>query len=161
MFKKLYEKLIGQSKEKWIMAVSLILTVIISLWILQGGNPSYNDAEPTELGVTIPRGFLIVPLELANAASINTMISRNGVIDVFAPKQNRPVVENLRVIKLNAGEGPLFGALVPDKNAGLYQDYFSRPHLRAAVRTLDTGPTKFHGFNGSKDQLTLVEVKED
>ncbi len=160
MLKKLREKLIGQPKEKWLLALALVGTVIMSLWIIQGGQPEASN-ESNELGLTIPKGFLIVPLELANARAIDGMISHNGIVDVFLSKQNKPMVENLRIVKLESGEGALFGALVPEKNAGLYQEYFSRPHLRAAVRTLNSGPTKFNGLFESQTTLTQIEIREN
>lgn len=159
MFRRLLERLKQYPREKWLMPAVVTLSVVTALWVA-GRDNGHPGGDGTELSTSIPKGFLVVPLELMNASSLSSLVSKNAVLDIFDPSTDKAVVENLRVIKLSAGDGPLFGALVPDAMAGRLQEVFSRPKLRGAVRTLNAGPTSFHLNTSSKPLLTEVSVGE-
>jgi hypothetical protein len=144
---------IRYGKERVLIFVAVILTIICTLWI---AHSTPQEEGPSELGVSIPPGQLVVPIELANASALNSLVMRTAVIDVFKPGEQSPLVEGLRVLKLSSGEGPLFGALVPEKVAGSLQEIFSNAKLRAAIRTSHTGPAQFHIH--TKIKSTLLEV---
>jgi len=133
----------------------VILTVICSLWLAHSNPP---DEPLQEIGVSIPSGQLIVPLELANAQALSGLITRNAIIDVFKSGETEPLVESLRVLKLSSGEGPLFGALVPENLAGSLQDVFSSSKLRGAIKTNMSGATQFHLRNKFKPSLLEIPI---
>jgi hypothetical protein len=146
-------------KERSIILGIIIVGVIISLWL--ASNSQSNPDQPMDFGLVIPKGFLIIPLELANAKALSSLVNQNAIVDVFMQGQNQALVENLRIIKLNAGEGPLFGGLVPENMAGQIQDLFSRPRLTAALRTATAGPTRFHLYQKSKTLLVEVPTGDE
>ena len=147
-------------KENIFILGAILLTIILSLWIFStSSSPGLaQGTEEADIGLVIPSGQLIVPLELANASALNALVSRNAVIDVFKPGESGPMVEGLRIIKLNAGEGPLFGALVPERLAGSLQNIFSNPKLRGAIRATKSGPTEFHTSHSTKSNLIEVPI---
>ncbi|MDZ4676103.1 MAG: hypothetical protein SGI74_01230 [Oligoflexia bacterium] len=156
------QKLINDkfTKEHYILLGTLILTVLMSLWI--GQKPvAQAEQETTEVSVLIPKGFLMIPLQLANGDSIASLIHRNAVIDVFKAGQKIALAQNLRVLKLPQEDGALFGALVPSDIAGTLQEIFSSPKLRGAIRTLNSGVTKFSIPKPRSSLLTEIHVDED
>lgn len=148
-------------KERTLILGALFLTSLTFLWIFEkpSAPPATASAsEPSEMGVNIPKGFLVVPLELANARTISLMMNRMGVIDVFAPGE-RLLAKNLRILKLNNDENTAFGALVPDKKASQLQSLFANKNLRGALRTLTAEPAQFF-TNSSKARIETYNVQE-
>ena len=160
MFNRLRELIKNQQKEKFLVPVVVTVAILLAMWVAEKDSPKESDSEISELSTTIPKGMLVVPLELANGSALSALISRNAIVDIFQAGEHRPLVENLRIIKLNAGDGPLFGALVPEKLAGGLQDAFSHPKLKAAIRTLNSGPTSYHLKDSSRSLLTEIAVGE-
>jgi hypothetical protein len=159
MYRQLFERVRAKlTKEHGLLAGAIILTVSMSMWINQ--RTPQNDGGPVELGTVIPKGFLMIPLELANRNSLAGLITHNAVIDVFQPGQTVALAENLRVLKLQQEEGVLFGALVPAEMAGPLQEVFGRPKLKGAMRTMDAGPTKFHIPKSNHSLVTEISVEE-
>jgi hypothetical protein len=152
-----------QAKDRMLLPIAILALVLMALWIFQADRrPDESEtAQQEEFGVTIPRGFLLLPLELANAASVSSMIHRRGVVDVFLGRQSSAIAANLRVIKLQAENGALFGALVPETRAAVLQDLFSRRGLRAAVKTTQAGPTTFRVKSPGRSLLTEIPVQDE
>jgi hypothetical protein len=162
--KVLRQKFILLSKDsRFKFALPFIAAVLLTLWIVADRKPEAAPQEDvvTEIGVVIPKGFLIVPLQLSNEATMDSLVQRHAIVDLFLPGQRIALVENLRIMKLSAGVGPAFGALVPEQIAGRVQDVFSRPNLRAAIRTMNAGPAKFHFKSSSKQLLTEISTGEE
>jgi hypothetical protein len=150
--KKLEERF---GRERLLMGSLVILAVVIALWVCEF-NSTPQNGESQELGVMIPAGQLVVPIELANANALANLVAKMAVVDLFTAGQVKPLVEGLRILKLSGGDGPLFGALVPQKMAGYLQDAFSKPKLRAAIKASSSGPTQFHLKESQK--ISIVEV---
>jgi hypothetical protein len=160
VYEKLRLQLREYPREKIIFASVVVLTILLALWIAEREPVKDGDAN-AEMSLNIPKGMLVVPLELANGNALSALVSHAAIVDVFQSGEKRALVENLRIIKLNAGEGPLFGALVPEKVAGGLQEIFSHPKLKAAIRTLNSGATLFHLNSPGKPLLSEVPVGED
>jgi hypothetical protein len=149
-------------KETLLGPVVLVVLVLTALWIFKvDEKPIASHEGGEEFGITIPRGFLLLPLELANADSISGMIRSRGVVDVFLGRRSQALAVNLRVIKLQSGEGPVFGALIPEVHAPVLQDLFSKPGLRAAVKPIDAGKTSFGILGRGPARLVEIAVEED
>lgn len=130
-----------EHKEKIFVFLALVLTVLTALFL---SSPKKTERDVPELGQIIPKGFLVVPLELANAESLSHMIQQNGIINVYSQGLKNPLVENLKILKLNNGIGPLFGALVPQKMATRLQEELSKEGLRGALCPLSENSLKIH-----------------
>lgn len=146
-------------RERTLVGASVVVAIFLALWIAHS-EPTETKSETEELGVVIPKGQLIVPLEMANSVALNGLINRNAIIDLFKSGEPLPIVEGLRILKLSAGEGPLFGALVPEKMAGKLQDIFANPKLRGAIRPTLSGPTQFHIHDSQKTSVLEISTGE-
>ena len=162
MFEKIWLRLKeNPSREKWIMGGVFVVLLFLSLWVSQSPQAdTLSKSEGDEIGTQIPMGFVVLPLELANTKTLGPMIHRHAVIDVFLPRQNRPVSESLKIIKLENDSGPLFGALVPQKSAGSLQELFSRPTLRGAVRPDQSGKTIVHELGTGSPLLMEIRTED-
>jgi hypothetical protein len=164
VFKKLQLKikLLKYQKDKLLLYSSVALTVIFCIWAFNSTPPTKDlTSEATEMGTAIPKGFSIIPLELANAPGLSALITKNGIIDVYRSKSPRPLIENLRVIKLSAGEGPLFGALIPEDLLGRVQDSLTHRGLRGVLKSVGSGMTKLHFAEGKKRGLESINIGEE
>ena len=147
-------------KERTLIAVALLLTSLTFLWIFEKpAEVKEGPGEPSELGVSVPKGYLVVPLELANSKYISMMVSRMGVVDVFTPT-SRLLAKNLRILKLSNEEASAFGALVPENRATELQGLFSNKNLKAALRTLTNEPTQFFSHDPTKAKIETYFVQE-
>lgn len=131
-------------KDKIIPWVVVLCATLITIFFSQKSSTQKTVEESDLFGAVIPKGMLIVPIQLENSAGLEKLIQRQGVIDVFAPGKELPIAENLRIIKLDPGEGPVFGALVPQESGRLFQEVFSLPTLKGAMKNTNSPATRFH-----------------
>ena len=162
MFEKTWLRLKEHPKrDKILMGLGVIALTVASLWLSQGpGREEDHGPGSDEIGTVIPMGQLVIPLELANAQTLASLVHQHAVIDVYLPKTTKPVIENLKIIKLAHEGGPLFGALVPQKDAGRLQDLFSKPTLRAAVRPDNSGSTVIHALSMGRSLVETFAVED-
>lgn len=152
-----YLNLIRINKEKALLAGAITLSSIIFLWLTQ--KPAVNPkAEPTEFGVSIPAGFMVIPLDLANGSTLSMMIIQSAVIDVF--NGANLVAQNLKVLKLNNEDNPAFGALVPDSEASLLQIIFAKKNLRGALKKFSNEPARFFHSKSTGTSIQTISTEE-
>ena len=83
--KKFYFEKLGRERAAILGVV--ILGVMVSLWLATPG--ASNPDQPFDLSLVIPKGFLVIPIELANAKSLAALVNQNGVVDVFRAGDRR------------------------------------------------------------------------
>lgn len=92
-----------------------ILPIFISFW----DGPSPRGPIPT-LDTHIPKGFVLVPIEIENYEAVDSILGRFGVVDLFRSSENRaqnqPLAVNIRLLRapLNPSH---FAVLVPESEA--------------------------------------------
>ena len=116
-----------KKNEKLLFIILISLISLVTIWILQKPEKSVDSNENQDLGISIPQGQLIIPIELANGKAISSLITQYGVGDLFIEPQHKILAKNLKILKLNA-EDQSFGALVPEKKSE-----FLRRNRRAAA----------------------------
>lgn len=116
MWKKM--KISNQNK---LLALSFLVFLAFSM--------IYSMTRPTELKATqdkiyadtfIPKGYVLVPIELANFESVSALVDQFGVIDLYAgaPQMAGSIKIASRVKMLRAPLNPqLFAVLVPEKDS--------------------------------------------
>ncbi len=80
----------------------------------------YQSTEKIYADTFIPKGFVLVPIELANFDSVSALIDQFGVIDLYAgaPQIAGSVKISSRIKILRAPLNPqLFAVLVPEKDS--------------------------------------------
>lgn len=100
-----------------IALVSLILTQCNS--VDKPLETATNDEAPQALATYIPKGFSLVPLEIANYQTLDSIFGPFGVVDLYvqdatAKNFSRIVGKNIKLVR--APKNPShFAALVPEK----------------------------------------------
>ncbi len=126
--------------------------------------PTTADALRKSVDTFIPLGFVLVPIQLANAESLDSMISTTGVVDLFVPDMKKPgrskkVAEHIKILRapLNPNQ---FAVLVPEKNSGQLVHYEGA--YFAVVQNPQTPGTQFetHSIHKLPSRLTMEDVGE-
>lgn len=67
--------------------------------------PDAKTPEPVESAATlIPRGYVLVPIEVSNYDSLDSILGKYGVVDLYLPSENsklrqRKVAERVRILR--------------------------------------------------------------
>lgn len=97
---------------------------LISLWISfypseKKNAPAENTQELESVDTYIPKGFVLVPLDLTNLESLNSFIGQAGVVDLYKSKNGEKGIRIATRVKIiRAPLNPqLFAALVPENKS--------------------------------------------
>ena len=153
-----------KSNQRLILAI-LVFGLFAFIWE-QSKNAAPAQAETLHKSVDtfIPLGFVLVPIQLANADSLDSMISTTGVVDLFVPDLKKPghskkVAEHIKILRapLNPNQ---FAVLVPEKNSGQLVHYEGA--YFAVVQNPQTPGTQFetHSIHKQPSRLTMEDVSE-
>ncbi len=90
-----------------------LLPLFLSLW--PESSPPAEAA--SALDTHIPKGFVLIPIEVENYEALDSILGRFGVVDLFrssgGKKEKAPVARNVRLLR--APHNPAhFAALVPE-----------------------------------------------
>jgi|GEM_PF-4579727 len=91
-----------------ILLISVVVFVLLYL-ILNAKNaavPPAAEKKPLYADTLIPAGQVLVPLELANIATIASLINQYGIIDLYAGSENSTVLIASRIKILKAPLNP-------------------------------------------------------
>lgn len=97
---------------------------LLSLWI------SYYPVEKTaafssqednheSVDTFIPKGFVLVPLDLSNLESLNSFVGQAGVVDLYKSKdgqRGRKIATRVKIIRAPLNP-QLFAALIPEEKS--------------------------------------------
>ena len=77
--------------------------------------------QPASLDSLVPKGFVLMPIEISNGTDIKNIIGSYGVVDLYAYSKDTGLPENLagsslKILPPSTEEGA-FTALVPEKSA--------------------------------------------
>lgn len=143
--KDFYEK-----NKKWALMflVSSGLAVVCS-W----KEPQKVSADPIELDIMIPAGFVLLPIEVENYESLDSVLGQMGVVDLYQNqngKSKRDLVASFVRILRNPHNPNQFSILVPEKNAHTITNNFG-PYF-VSLRPRKTGI----GFEEKEFQLGVL-----
>ncbi len=149
------------NKERTQIIIAVVMACLVTLWIFQKPSEANTDTGAGgEFSMNIPRGMLVVPLELSNAKQLSTLISKLGVIDVFTG-ESHCLAKNLRVIKLSQEEQVSFGAFVPENKSSQLQSLFSDKKLKGALRSGTAGATEFFPLSKKENTTTTYQTEDE
>lgn len=93
------------------------LPLFLSLW--SPSPPAQVDAN-WELDTHIPKGFVLIPIEVENYEALDSILGRYGIVDLFRSREGRrekqAAARNVRLLR--APRNPThFAALVPESRS--------------------------------------------
>jgi hypothetical protein len=98
-----------------ILAAAALLPTFVALW-----NPSATKSSAESVDTHIPRGFVLIPIEVQNYEALDSLFGRFGRVDLFIPAESgqiqRLIAVNVRLLR--APQNPTrFAVLVPEREA--------------------------------------------
>lgn len=101
------------------LAVALIPVAVVGLW----PSPQSEAKSPSARGSAgvdtyIPKGFVLIPIEVKNHEALDSLVGRFALVDLFQGSEDenaplKPVARNVRLLR--APQNPShFAILVPD-----------------------------------------------
>ncbi len=116
---QIVEKLKSKINLLAIIAFSLSAITVI---VLSSKKPIPKTNEPVRSADTyIPDGFVLVPIEILNSKSLDSIIGQYGVVDLYLPSANpkeKPIKVAKRLKLLRAPLNPdVFAVLAPEDRA--------------------------------------------
>lgn len=122
MTKAIWERFDLKRAKPWLIAIGLA-GVLALLWDISrpAPDPSVQLESPETASTFIPAGFVLVPIEVANYESLDSILGKFGVVDLYKPSidgRGRPLKVAERVKILRAPLNPShFAVLVPDSES--------------------------------------------
>jgi hypothetical protein len=111
--------------EKKILLYAGVLSIVPIFGFVLGGNreaPPVERGQPADVTTMIPKGFVLVPIEVQNYEALDSILGRFGIVDLFqAPTHEGStqhlVARNVRILR--APQNPThFAVLVMEEKVG-------------------------------------------
>jgi len=89
----------------WIVAATLAGFMAYYRDVTTPASADVHEPEPVESAATyIPAGFVLVPIEVANYESLDSILGKFGVVDLYIPPQEpnkraRKIAEHIRILR--------------------------------------------------------------
>lgn len=133
---KLWFQKLGGEHRILLSAGALALVTVLGSMVLSPSTQIPETHARAEVDTLIPRGFVLVPIEIQNYEALDSIIGRFGVVDLFqsgAGETRELVAKNVRILR--APQNPTqFAVLVREaevsqilKNGGVYTVIVKRP----------------------------------
>jgi hypothetical protein len=116
----MWKKMKISSQNKLLAASFLVFILFSMIYSWTRPKEKAHVSEKIYADTYIPKGFVLVPVELANFDSVSALIDQFGVIDLYvgAPQSAGSVKIASRIKMLRAPLNPqLFAVLVPEKDS--------------------------------------------
>ena len=132
----------------WLAAV-VVAGFLAFYWDAMQSNASVASArtpeEPEAAATFIPAGFVLVPIEVANFESLDSILGKFGVVDLYIPAdgvRKRPikVAEHIRILR--APLNPSHFAVLAPENESVKLVTYAGPFM-VVVQSAKTSGTKF------------------
>lgn len=106
--------------KKAFITIGLLGILVISSLSLSNTESQEIDNQPLELDTITPKGFSLLPVELANQASISSVIGDYGVVDLYSTQQfgqkpGRKVASRLKIFR-SPRDPNQFSVMVPENS---------------------------------------------
>lgn len=121
--------------EKKILLYAGVISLIPLLGLTLSSAPPPPKTTMSEVDTLIPKGFVLIPIEVQNYEALDSILGRFGVVDLFqsVSESQRLVARNIRILR--APQNPThFAVLVAEekvdeilKGGGLFTVVVKRP----------------------------------
>ncbi len=147
------KSLLSQVSKYQAIVILFFILGFISVWINLADNKHEglgNEPASTEsVDTYIPKGYVLVPLDLSNLESLNSFIGNAGVVDLYKSKDGQKGTKiGSRVKIIRAPLNPqLFAALVPESKSSELLNY--NDALFAVVQNKSESSSEIHSRKAS------------
>lgn len=117
------ELLVNFKHKPWLIPICGLLLSFVFAWLATSSPTTTVPQDPLGLDTYIPRGYVLVPIEVQNYESLDSVIGQYGVVDLYRShdliqKKGRPLAKAVKLLR--APKNPSqFGVLVPEEDAPL------------------------------------------
>lgn len=85
-------------------ALLCVIPIALSMWISSSPSTAGAQSAPMDLDTHIPRGFVLVPIEVQNYEALDSILGRFGLVDLFQGQntqglRQRLVMRNVRMLR--------------------------------------------------------------
>ncbi len=105
----------------WIVPLAGFFISILLALLATSSNSTVQKDDPLGIDTYIPKGYVLVPIEVQNHESLDSVIGQYGVVDLYLTsdlksQKSRPVAKAVKLLR--APKNPSqFGVLVPEDQA--------------------------------------------
>lgn len=93
---------------------------LLIAWVVDGARtPQPNAADVSEtapIDTYIPSGFVLVPIQIQNLASLDSIVGQFAVVDLYAEGASMPIGQGIKLIR-SPRDPSQFAVLVPDNES--------------------------------------------
>lgn len=119
---------LAQFTKHQLIILAFFLLGFISFWISYTpvkDEPGTPGLSTESVDTYIPKGYVLVPLEISNLESLNSFIGQAGVVDLYKSKEGQKGTKiGTRIKIIRAPLNPqLFAALVPENKSSELLNY--------------------------------------
>lgn len=99
------------------ICIALMLLISFALHFLIVPEPSKKVSTIEEVSVDtfIPKGFVLIPIEILNKDAVTGLLNGKGIVDLYAPNKKK-IAKSVRLIQAPQNE-KVFAVLVRDNEA--------------------------------------------
>lgn len=106
--------------------------LLVSILVESSDNSKLPDesANVTEesMDTFIPSGFVLVPIEVQNLASLDSIVGQFGVVDLYTDGEKNPLASGLKLIR-SPRDPSQFAVMVPEHNSKEIVKYSGKPFM--------------------------------
>jgi hypothetical protein len=163
MYQKLWKNLRRLDQEKLVIVAAVLVAVLLCLWTLKPDpKANHKNSDDAVVGLSIPEGFTVLPLQVSNGESLKSLIDETAVVDLYKKNERMAFLKNLKVFRLHGSELQVFGALVPDEIVGELAQLFETPTLVAVIKPPTEKTTQLRSVKAlARSLLQIVDMEED
>ncbi len=153
------------TKNKTTIYLWLILIMIsLAITILQKTKKKdlISNERLQNIDTYIPKGFVLLPIELNNSSSLEGLLSEKGVVDLYTSdpfqKSARRVAVAVKIIR-SPQNSAYFAVLVPEQEASLLIQRFQS--FYAVIQNPLKQGTKIHPLNKTNKRSIVIELDHE
>lgn len=103
------------------IALSILIVFFLGIaWLADYNSTPKVDREESSnldsIDTFIPDGFVLVPIEIQNLPSLESMVGQYGVVDLYSNGETTPIARGLRLIR-SPRDPSQFAVLVPQERS--------------------------------------------
>ena len=113
------------------VVIFVVFFLIVSLLVESSNNKPEEQNEvitAESVDTFIPSGFVLVPIEVQNLASLDSIVGQFGVVDLYTENDKNPLASGLKLIR-SPRDPSQFAVMVPEASSKEIVRYSNKPFM--------------------------------